>query len=136
MAIVNAATALEALGIEGWSLYGEPTTEAEFNASFVRIIGYDSEELAIESTNPDDFGVTWSQVSAKLTELTNAEPMRMLREERNRRLEETDWWALPDRTMTTAQSDYRQALRDITTQTPSLNTNTGELTGITWPTKP
>ena len=56
MAIVNAATALEALGIEGWSLYSEPTTEAEFNASFVRITGYDSEDLAIESTNPDDFG--------------------------------------------------------------------------------
>jgi hypothetical protein len=136
MALVPMAQALEALGIEGWSLHGEPTTEAEFNAAFIRITGYDSEDMAIESTDPNDFGVTWSQISAKMTELENAEPMRVLRAERDRRIAETDWWALPDRTMTTAQSNYRQALRDITTQTPSLDANTGELTGITWPTKP
>ena len=36
----------------------------------------------IESSNPSDFGTTWSAVSAKKTELVNAEPMRLLREER------------------------------------------------------
>ena len=136
MALVPIAQALEALGIEGWSLNGEPTSEAEFNAMFVRITGYDSEDIAIESTDPNDFGVTWAQVSAKHTELENAEPMRVLRLERDRRIAETDWWALGDRTMTSAQTAYRQALRDITTQTPSLDANTGALTGITWPTKP
>ncbi|HAW75833.1 MAG TPA: hypothetical protein DCW74_08875, partial [Alteromonas australica] len=98
---------------------------------FVRITGYDSEDIAIESTDPNDFGVTWAQVSAKRTELENAEPMRVLRLERDRRIAETDWWALGDRTMTSAQTTYRQALRDITTQTPSLDANTGALTGIT-----
>lgn len=135
MALVPMAQALEALGIEGWSLHGEPTTEAEFNAAFIRIIGYDSEDMAIESTDPNDFGVTWAEVSAKRTELENAEPMRVLRLERDRRIAETDWWALGDRTMTSAQTTYRQALRDITTQTPSLDSQ-GKLTGITWPTKP
>ena len=51
-----------------------------------------------------------------------------IRAERDRRLKETDIWALPDRTMTQAQIDYRQALRDITTQSDTSN--------IIWPTKP
>ena len=69
------------------------------------------------------------------SELQAAEPMRLLRIERNKLLASTDWWVLPDRTATQAQLDYRQALRDITTQTPSLDEN-GNLTGITWPTPP
>jgi len=55
--------------------------------------------------------------------------MRLLREERNRRLAETDWWAMSDRTMTSAQTTYRQALRDITDSATSLD-------DVTWPTKP
>ena len=136
MALITVAMCLEALGIEGWSVNGEPTNEEEFNAMFVRITGYDSEDMAIESTDPSDFGVTWAQIAAKMTELSNAEPRRVLRQERDKRIAETDWWTLSDRTPTQAQLDYRQALRDITTQTPSLNTDTGEMTGITWPTKP
>ena len=65
-----------------------------------------------------------------------AEPMRLLRQERDRRIAETDWWVLPDRTASQEQKDYRQALRDITeTQTPTLDEN-GQLTNVTWPTKP
>jgi len=51
------------------------------------------------------------------------------RTERNILLAETDWWALSDRTMTQAEIDYRQALRDVTAQE-------GFPTDITWPTKP
>ena len=97
---------------------------------FCKVTGEDANGIAIEiSTTPSDFGVTWSQVSAKLTELQNAEPMRLLREERDRRLAETDWWASSDLTMTQAQTDYRQALRDITDSATSLD-------DVTWPTKP
>ena len=54
-----------------------------------------------------------------------------LREERNRRLAETDWWALSDLTMTMTdeQTAYRQALRDL----PS---NTADPKNPVWPTKP
>lgn len=38
------------------------------------------------------------------------------REERDELLKETDIWALSDRTMTQAQIDYRQALRDLPAQ--------------------
>ena len=36
------------------------------------------------------------------------------RANRDRLLYATDWWGASDNTMTQAQKDYRQALRDIT----------------------
>tara|TARA_R100000388_G_C7183762_1_gene129984 strand:+ start:325 stop:708 length:384 start_codon:yes stop_codon:yes gene_type:complete len=122
-------TALNELGIDEWVLRGTPTSEAEFQQMFRKVTGKDKNDIAIESDNPSDFGVTWSQVSAKITELQNAEPMRLLRVERNRKLAETDWWGLSDLTMTQAQINYRQALRDITDSATSLD-------DVTWPTKP
>jgi hypothetical protein len=68
-------------------------------------------------------------INAKIDELKAAEPMRLLREERNRLIAETDWWAFSDLTMTSAQTTYRQALRDITKSATSLD-------DVTWPTKP
>ena len=55
-----------------------------------------------------------------------------LRRTRNELLAETDWMANSDVTMSDAWATYRQALRDITTQTPSDD----ELSNITFPTKP
>ena len=55
--------------------------------------------------------------------------MQALRMERNLRLSVTDVWALSDRTMTQAQKDYRQALRDITENATSLD-------DVSWPTEP
>jgi hypothetical protein len=52
-----------------------------------------------------------------------------LRNERNRLIAETDWWASSDLTMTSAQNTYRQALRDITDTYTSLD-------DVVWPTKP
>ena len=126
---MNIAQALTSLGITEWVLRGEPTTEAEFNQMFRKVTGADANGSAVESSTPSDFGVTWSQVSAKKTELINAEPMRLLREERDRLIADTDWWALSDITMTSAQTTYRQALRDITSSATSLD-------DVTWPTKP
>ncbi len=78
---------------------------------------------------------TFGDVLTTKAELEAAEPMRLLRLERNRLLAQTDWWVLPDRTPTQAQIEYRQALRDITTQTPALDSD-GNLMGITWPVPP
>ena len=125
------ATALNELGITEWVLRGEPTTEAEFNEMFRKVTGSDENGSAIESSNPSDFGTTWSAVSAKKTELVNAEPMRLLREERDRRLAETDWMANSDVTMSDAWKTYRQNLRDV----PAQDGITG-LDDVTWPTKP
>ena len=58
-----------------------------------------------------------------------AEKMITLRNVRDKKLSATDWWASSDLTMTQAQRDYRQALRDITDNATSLD-------DVTWPTKP
>ena len=127
--MTDISTALSSLGVTEWVLRGEPTSETEFNEMFRKVTGADANGSAIESDSPSDWGVTWSQVSAKKDELVAAEPMRLLREERDRRLSEVDWWASSDLTMTDAQTAYRQALRDVPANYTSLD-------DVVWPTKP
>ena len=80
---------------------------------------------------------TETEVNSKISELDNAESMRLLRIERDTRIAKTDWRASSDLTLATAWKTYRQALRDITTQTPKLDSNYElDLTSVTWPTEP
>ena len=80
---------------------------------------------------------TETEVSNKISSLDAAEPMRLLRIERDARISKTDWRASSDLTITDAWKTYRQALRDITTQTPKLDSNYElDLTSVTWPTEP
>lgn len=123
------ADAIVKLGIDGWALNGEPSTESEFNSAFSKVTGADSEGMAIVSTDPSDFGVTWKQVSDKLKELNDAEPLELLRKTRNEMIVESDWMANSDVTMSDAWKTYRQSLRDITDSATSLD-------DVTWPTKP
>jgi len=123
------ADAIVKLGIDDWALNGEPSTESEFNSAFSKVTGADSEGMAIVSTDPSDFGVTWKQVSDKLKELNDAEPLGLLRKTRNEMIVESDWMANSDVTMSDAWKTYRQALRDITDSATSLD-------DVTWPEKP
>jgi hypothetical protein len=113
--------AISALGIEDWVLRGTPTNEEEFNQMFRKVTGADENNTAIESADPKDFGVTWKQVSDEKTKLENAEPLRLLREARNKLLQETDWTALGDVTMSDKMKTYRQELRDITKTFQSMS---------------
>ena len=121
--------ALNALGVNEWVLRGEPKSADEFGAMFRKVTGATEDGTAIESDNAKDWGVTWSQVETKQSELTAAEPLKALRAERDRLITATDWWASSDLTMTDAQKTYRQALRDITKDYNSLD-------DVKWPTKP
>ena len=130
------ATALEAIQALDpncqFVLYGEPTDAISFNAGFRLVVGIDDNNLAILSDNSDDWekaGITWGTVKTKLIELNELEPMKLLREERNRRIAETDWWASSDLTMSAERTAYRQALRDITKTYSSLD-------DVVWPDKP
>ena len=81
---------------------------------------------------------TEQEVKAKLIELDAAEPMRLLRIERNKKIAETDWRMLPDQTPSDDWTNYRQALRDLPASvTPKLDSY-GELdfSSFTWPTEP
>ncbi len=53
-----------------------------------------------------------------------------LREVRNRRLVNTDWYALQDVTLTEDMRDYRQALRDL----PEGLSTVDDVQGVAWPT--
>tara|TARA_Y100001973_G_C5174490_1_gene321025 strand:+ start:731 stop:1084 length:354 start_codon:yes stop_codon:yes gene_type:complete len=79
---------------------------------------------------------TEDAINAKLAELQAAEPMRLLRQERDRLIALTDWRFRSDLSPSQAWIDYCQALRDLpATASPSLDEN-GNLTGVTWPTPP
>ena len=79
---------------------------------------------------------TEAEINAKIAELKAAEPMRLLRIERDRLIALTDWRFRSDLSPSQAWIDYSQALRDLpATATPSLDEN-GNLTGFTWPTPP
>lgn len=122
--------ALDSLGIINFRLEGNPETEEEFNIKFVKITGADADEVAIESTDPADFGVTWDQLQTVISNLDNQDLVD-LRSERNRLIALTDWTQFPDvpEETRTLWKPYRQALRDITITYQSLN-------DVVWPTKP
>ena len=58
--------------------------------------------------------------------------LRYLRQERDAKIKETDWYALADVGMTDAIKEYRQKLRDITN---GLKTS-DDVKKVIWPTKP
>jgi len=103
-----------------------------------RWVGFDYSGLEWQdsSTKP-----TETEINNELTRLNNLEPMTALREYRDMLLEETDWVVTKAAETGVAETDawktYRQALRDMTKQTPKLDSNNKlDLTSVTWPTKP
>ena len=92
-------------------------------------------------------GIQWSDSSItkptevalnlKVNELNAAEPMRLLRIERDKRLAACDWRASSDLTISNDWKTYRQALRDMTKQTPKLDSRYElDLTSVNWPSEP
>ena len=74
------------------------------------------------------------EFEAKLQELIDAQPWNELRTERNKRIAQTDYLAIPDYPHASEEAkqawlDYRQALRDL----PS---NTTDPSNPVWPTPP
>ena len=81
---------------------------------------------------------TESQIDTELTRLTDAEPMRLLRVERNARLAACDWRACSDLTLATAWKTYRQSLRDLpASASPKVDANGNlDMSSVTFPTEP
>ena len=65
-------------------------------------------------------------------------PKMKLRARRDKLLEQCDFMGNSDYTMTDAWKTYRQALRDLPANSPSasINSVTGKLENVTWPTRP
>jgi len=97
--------------------------------------GDNLEWLDTKQTQP-----TEEEIQAKIAELEVAEPLRLLRIERDRKLTEVDWWtsrALDGTPLTTEQTAYRQALRDLPENSANVAIDeNGTLINVEWPVKP
>ena len=63
------AQALHKLNIKEWKISGSPKNESEFNSCFKKIMSEDKNGQAVLSTNPNDFGITWTQIKAEMDKL-------------------------------------------------------------------
>ena len=85
---------------------------------------------------------TETEINNKIIELDNAEPMRLLRIERDKRLADCDWVCAKATDTGVSVSDawktYRQALRDLpASASPKLDSEYElDLTSVTWPISP
>ena len=79
---------------------------------------------------------TKKEYTDKLAELQAAEPIRLLRIQRNQLLQQTDWRFRSDLTPSQEWIDYCQALRDLPANSePQLDEN-GNLINVNWPVPP
>ena len=107
-----------------WSSFPSPTDTID-----------DYENIVWNVDNPP----SKSELGTKIEELELAEPMRLLRIERDRLLATTDWVSARSVDSGTPVSQewvaYRQALRDLpATAEPKLEN--GQITNVTWPVQP
>ena len=86
---------------------------------------------------------TDDEINTKYNEwITSKYPMKLLRDERDRLIAESDWRVIKAKetstNIPTAWKTYRQALRDLpSTQTPVLDSNSPVgISSVTWPTPP
>ena len=136
--MATVAEALQELSITEWVLRGEPTKEEEFKEMFRKVTGADANGSAIETDDTSKWGVTWKQVSDKMTAIDAAAPLKQLRVERNAKLAETDYLALSDVTLADNMKTYRQQLRDLPAASGGKDATLkdGVLENVTWPQKP
>ena len=136
--MATVAEALTELKITEWVLRGEPTKESEFKEMFRKVTGADESGTAIESADTSKWGVTWKQVSDKMTAIDAAAPMVELRKQRDAKLAETDWTALSDVTLSDNMKSYRPALRDLPASPDGKDASLkdGVLENVKWPLKP
>lgn len=97
----------------------------------------------IQLTDKNKTLPTEDELNSKLDELKKAEPFRLLREERNRRLAECDWIVTKNAeygyNISKEWRLYRQALRDLPSITykPELDEfGNLKMNSVAWPTPP
>ena len=81
--------ALQALNIHDIIVEGDPSSEEEFFSQSHKIVDHDSNNSAIFSSEPEDFGITWNEVKTKIVELQSEYDAQEYA--RNRAAEYPDW---------------------------------------------
>ena len=92
---------------------------------FKMVDGVSIQLTAAEETARDTEEATWAAGE-------DDRALASMREDRNRRLADTDWYAVSDLTMSADMTTYRQDLRDL----PAGKTTKAHVDAATWPTKP
>ena len=88
------------------------------------------DSVATQLSLPSHTFISQEEFQTEITPSESSEEkLNKLREVRNLKIEETDFYALSDVTMSDEMQTYRQALRDITNTYSSLDE-------VVWPTKP
>ena len=106
----------------------------------MKIIDNDYNTIVWSETNTQS-KPTLAECEAAWQEIITEAPMKQLREERNKKLFDTDYrivadFPYPSEEVKQAWVTYRQALRDLpATATPQLDEN-GNLINVTWPSPP
>lgn len=104
--------AINNLGVRDFGLSFIPANQEEFEEAFYSA-SVEGKEFPV---------ITWQDIKDEIQ-------MIKIRNERNKRLAETDYLALSDQTLSPEMEAYRQALRDITDD----YTHTSS---VVWPEKP
>ena len=129
---------------------GPPTDWMTENSVMPVTMSRSYDRMTQKSTSVDPYIESGVVYLHKIEDLTDSEKAAVQkevadqtaarnREERNRRLAETDWMACSDVTMSNDWKTYRQALRDITTHSNWPNLKVPDMDGSgenDWPVKP
>ena len=99
-----------------------PNAEVSVNANDINQITWHS------GTTP----ISEADIKAQLSAVELDMALESLREKRNILIAETDFYALPDVTISDDMKTYRQSLRDITNGLTTVE----EVNAVSWPTKP
>ena len=116
-----------------WSIDGRDYTRLVWDST-------DTEKginVGVNTTPP-----TLDELNTKLTAMNTAEPMRLLRVERDKRIAKSDWRGTKANetgiSMSPEWKTYRQSLRDLpSSANPALGDDGGlDASSVTWPTPP
>ena len=101
-------------------------------------IGNDYDEIWDSLKVPSDFNVEKDEFKSKVDSQLSIVLLSHIRNRRNRLLFECDWTQTVDCVLTNKEdwTIYRQTLRDLPSNSnPTIDAN-GNITNISWPTKP
>lgn len=101
-------------------------------------IGNDYDEIWDSLKVPSDFNVEKDEFKSKIDSQLSIILLNHIRTRRNRLLFESDWTQTVDSVVTNKEEwkIYRQALRDLPSNSnPTLDVS-GNITNVIWPTKP
>jgi hypothetical protein len=108
----------------------EPVNNEQDYVKYVKYISGKTEKNNAIFSNTQPY--TWQEISTQFPQVELDIALDNLRIKRNRLLDETDYFALSDNTLSVEMKTYRQALRDITEGLDTVE----KVNNVAFPTKP